>query len=289
MASPRDFETTVAPTWCPGCGDFGIWVALKEALAGANLEPWQVQIVYGIGCSGNMTSFVHAYGFHALHGRSLPVATGIRLANPKLPVICVAGDGDTYGIGVGHLVHAARRNLDIVMLVHDNMVYGLTKGQTSPTSPHGFKTDSTPEGAIEVPENPLALALSAGATFVARGFAGNAPHLAGLIRAGLDHRGFALIDVLQPCVTFNHIQTYHWFYDRVAYLDGSGHDVANRADAWKLAQAGAEMSGTERIPVGLLFQERRPTYEEQVSELADGPLAQRTAARDISSLYTHFR
>jgi 2-oxoglutarate ferredoxin oxidoreductase subunit beta len=289
MAKPRDFETSTPPTWCPGCGDFGIWVALKEALAGANLEPWQVQIVYGIGCSGNMASFVHTYGFHALHGRSLPVATGIRLANPNLPVICVAGDGDTYGIGVGHLVHAARRNLDIVMLVHDNMVYGLTKGQASPTSPHGFKTDSTPEGAIEVPENPLALALSAGATFVARGFAGNAPHLAGLIRAGLDHRGFALIDVLQPCVTFNHVQTYHWFYDRVAYLDGSGHDVTNRADAWKLAQAGAEMSGTEKIPVGVLFQERRPTYEEQVSELADGPLAPRTAARDISSLYPHFR
>jgi 2-oxoglutarate ferredoxin oxidoreductase subunit beta len=289
MANPHDFTTRTPPTWCPGCGDFGIWVALRTALVGAGLDPAQVQIVYGIGCSGNMASFVHAYGFHALHGRSLPVATGIRLANPNLPVICVAGDGDTYGIGVGHLVHAARRNLDIVMLVHDNQVYGLTKGQTSPTSPHGFKSDSTPEGAIELPENPLAVALSAGATFVARGFAANADHLAGLIRQGLDHRGFALIDVLQPCVTFNHLQTYQWFYDRVAYLDGSSHDAHNRADAWKLTQAGASMSGTERIPVGLLYQERRPTYEEQVTELAAGPLAARAATRDISALFESFR
>lgn len=289
MARAIDFETRLPPTWCPGCGDFGIWVALKEALASSNLEPWQVQVVYGIGCSGNMASFLHTYGFHALHGRSLPLATGIRLANPTLPVVCVAGDGDTYGIGVGHLVHAARRNLDIVMLVHDNQVYGLTKGQTSPTAPHGFRTDSTPEGVIEVPENPLALALSAGATFVARGFAGNSPHLAGLIRQALDHRGFALIDVLQPCVTFNHLQTYHWFYERVAYLDNSGHDVTNRADAWKLALAGADMSGTERIPVGLLYRERRPTYEEQVSELTVGPLPGRDLSRDLSPLYAHFR
>lgn len=289
MADPKDFTTRLAPTWCPGCGDFGIWVALRTALAGAGLEPWQVQIVYGIGCSGNMASFVHAYGFHSLHGRSLPVATGIRLANPQLPVICVAGDGDTYGIGIAHLVHAARRNLDIVMLVHNNQVYGLTKGQTSPTAPHGFRSDSTPEGVIEVPENPLALAISAGATFVARGFAGNAQHLASLIRAGLDHRGFALIDVLQPCVTFNHIQTYQWFYERVAYLEDSGHRVDLREEAWKLAQAGASMTGTERIPVGLLYQERRPTYEEQVSELARGPLAARTAARDLSGLYPRFR
>ncbi len=289
MAKVQDFETRKVPTWCPGCGDFGIWTALKSTLAASKLEPWQVQIVYGIGCSGNMASFVNAYGFHSLHGRSLPVATGIRLANPKLPVICVAGDGDTYGIGVGHLVHAARRNLDIVMLVHDNEVYGLTKGQTSPTSPHGFKTPTTPEGAIELPENPLALALSAGATFVARGFAGNVEHLAGLIGRALEHPGFALIDVLQPCVTWNHLHTYHRFYDRVAYLEGSGYEPSDLGAAWSLSRSGASMEGDEKIPVGVLYQVRRPTYEEQVTELQAGPLAPRIQARDVSSLYPEFR
>lgn len=289
MARAQDFETRHLPTWCPGCGDFGIWTALKSALAASNLEPWQLQVVFGIGCSGNMASFLHTYGFHSLHGRSLPVATGIRLANPKLPVVCVAGDGDTYGIGVGHLVHAARRNLDIVMLVHDNQVYGLTKGQTSPTSPHGFKTESTPEGSIELPENPLAIALASGATFVARGFAGNAEHLADLIVQGMAHRGFALIDVLQPCVTWNHQHTYHWFYERLAYLDGSGHDETNLTDALRLAQGGAGMAGSDRIPTGVLYRVERPTYEEQVSELEQGPLALRTTGRDLTALYPHFR
>ncbi|MCL7454050.1 MAG: thiamine pyrophosphate-dependent enzyme, partial [Anaerolineae bacterium] len=199
----KDYASDVKPTWCPGCGDFGILAAVKQALVQVGLAPHEVLLVSGIGCGSKLPDYVTANGFMTLHGRTLPVATGARLANHGLQVIAVHGDGDGLGLGMGHFIHTARRNLNIVDILQNNQIYGLTKGQYSPTSDPGFVTSTSPEGAIEIPANPLALALTAGATFLARGFAGDVKGLAALIAMALEHEGYALVDVLQPCVTFN--------------------------------------------------------------------------------------
>jgi 2-oxoglutarate/2-oxoacid ferredoxin oxidoreductase subunit beta len=267
--TPKDFDTLSKPDWCPGCGNFGIQAAIKMALANLNLEPHKVALVAGIGCSSKMPHWVDTYGLHTLHGRALPPASGVKLANPELTVIINTGDGDGYGIGVGHFVHTMRRNIDMTYIVHDNMVYGLTKGQTAPTSPKGYKSPSTPFGAIEEPLNPIALALTMGATFVARGYAGDAIHLAKLIEEGIKHKGFALIDTFQPCVTFNKINTYAFYSQHIYKLDDdSSFDKTNLDLAMKKAHE------SEKFPIGIFYQVQKPTYEEQEPGMAKVPATQ---------------
>src|SRR5437773_1251566 len=201
----------VEPDWCPGCGDFGVLKAIKMAAGRLGVAPKDLVIVSGIGCSSNLPGFIHTYGVHSLHGRAVAVASGIKLGNHDLKVVATGGDGDGYGIGVGHFIHAMRRNLDMTYVVMNNEIYGLTTGQTSPTSLLGHKTKSTPFGNIENPLNPVGVALMAGATFVARGFSGDAKTLATLIQGGIEHKGFSFIDVQSPCVTYNKLNTYDWF------------------------------------------------------------------------------
>ncbi|MBI3956784.1 MAG: 2-oxoacid ferredoxin oxidoreductase [Candidatus Kerfeldbacteria bacterium] len=286
MTDIQKFETSHAPTWCSGCGDFGIWRALKLTLVRAKLEPHDVAVVYGIGCSGNMADKLRVYGFHGLHGRALPAAEGIKLANHRLPVIVVGGDGDGYGEGMGHFIHTIRGNHDLTYIVHNNAVYGLTKGQTAPTSPKGFKTNSTPAGSIEEPVNPLALAIAADATFVARGFSGDVHHLSDLMLAGMNHRGFALIDVLQPCVSFNHLNTYDYYRARLSKLEqDKNYNPTDRSAAFTKA-----LEWGDRIPVGIFFKsEDRPAFHEELPQLAPGPLVDRPVDQsDPTKLFGEF-
>jgi 2-oxoglutarate ferredoxin oxidoreductase subunit beta len=254
----KDFNTTAKPDWCPGCGDFGIQVAVKQALTNLQIEPHKVAYVSDIGCSGKIVHWVNVYGLHSLHGRALPAATGVKFANRDLTVLVDAGDGGGYGIGVGHLVHALRRNIDMTYLVHDNMVYGLTKGQMAPTSCKGYKSPSSPFGAIEEPLNPMAMALSLGATFVARASAGDAVHLTKILEEAIKHKGFALVDIFQPCVTFNKINTYAYFMQNTYNLDKlEGYDKHNFQMAMEKALE------VTKYPIGILYQTERPTYEDQ--------------------------
>lgn len=276
------------PTWCPGCGDFGIWTALKRALVKLGLTPDRLTIVFGIGCSGNMVNFMRAYGFHGLHGRTLPLAEGIRIANHKLPVIAIGGDGDGLGEGMGHFIHAIRANPNVTYILHDNQVYGLTKGQPSPTAPKGFVSTTAPTGVAEEPINPLALALGAGASFVSRGFAGDLDSLEGLMTSALRFPGFALIDVLQPCVTFNHHNTYWWYYQRVYQLESVEHDPTSLDAAWVRARELME----QKIPVGIFYRAKRPTIESQLAPLQRGRTLveqQPTRPVDVSSVVARYQ
>jgi len=261
MANIEDF-TGYQPTWCPGCGDWGIGMAIKKALVDLNFSPDKVAVVFGIGCSGNMNDFLNAYALHSLHGRAIPNAIGIKLANHKLPVIAVVGDGDCYGEGGNHLIHAARGNHDITVIVHDNRVYGLTTGQSAPTSPKGFKSKSTPFGLIESPINPLTLVLAAGATFVAQGFAGDINHLIAIIKDAISHQGFSLINVLQPCVTFNKINTYQYYLQRVYKLD----DSYQKEDIKKALEKSLELN-EEKFPLGIIYQKKSRSYHQQLPQL----------------------
>lgn len=276
------FRTAFMPNWCPGCGDFGIWGALKSALKQKGWAPSDFCMVYGIGCHGHMVNFLKSYAVETLHGRPVPVAQGIRLANHNLPVVIVAGDGDTFGEGTNHLVHIARRNVKATMMVHDNQIYGLTTGQTSPTSQKGYKSRSTPAGVIEEPVNPIAIALAAGATFVARGFAGDIPKLAQLIFEGLNHPGFAFIDIFQPCVTFNHVNTYQWYREHI--YDLQNHDVTDQAAAFAKA-----LEWGPKIPTGIFYRIEKPTYEDQTPQLTKGSLlSQAEQLPDMNSLFHEF-
>lgn len=265
MTTLKDLQTVDSPNWCPGCGDFAIQVALKQAIVNLGLAPENVAISTGIGCGSKVNQWIETYGFAGLHGRSLPVAMGIKLSNPELTVIDVGGDGDGYGIGMGHFINTMRRNLNITYLVQDNQTYGLTLGQTSPTSDKGAKGPSTPLGVIEQPVNPLRLALSSECTFVARGFSGDVPHLTKLIEAAIQHRGFSLIDVFQPCVTFNKVNTYDFFRKRVYKLEEAGHDFGNLEAAF--ARAG---EAGEKLPIGIFYKVERPIYEDSDAGLRAG-------------------
>lgn len=267
MATINDYAG-IQSAWCPGCGNFGILNALKKALVELNIEPHQLLLVSGIGQAGKLPHYTKGNVFNSLHGRPVPPAIGAKIANPELAVIAISGDGDGYGEGGNHFLHAMRRNHDITYLVHDNQVYALTKGQASPTSDAGFVTKTTPHGA-DPPIHPLALAIVGGASFVARGFAGDIEYLSGLIKAGVTHKGFALIDILQPCVSFNHKNTFAWYKERVYKLDeAAGYDPSNKALA--LEKAG---EWGDRIPIGVFYRETRPTYEEQIPALKQGALA----------------
>lgn len=294
MTNLKDLEITYdKPNWCPGCGNFGIWISLKNAIVQLGLNPWEVVLVSGIGCSSKLPYWVKTYGFNGIHGRSIPIAQGIKLANNNLKVIVVAGDGDQYGEGLNHLIHAARRNVDITVIVHNNQIYGLTTGQYSPTTDIGEKNKVAPVPIVDTPINPLSLALSSGATFVARGFAGDNKHETELIAEGIKHKGFSIIDTLQPCVTFNHKNTFSWFYERVYKLDND-YDFSNRFSAfekieeWPLRQIIKE-GEKEKIPTGIFYKEERPTLENGCPQIKENCLIKQSLENiDINNLLNDF-
>jgi 2-oxoglutarate ferredoxin oxidoreductase subunit beta len=262
----KEFKGKVDPDWCPGCGDFGVLTAIKQALVDLGLRPNEVMVISGIGCSSNLPGFINTYGMHTLHGRALAVATGAQLANHKLKIIATGGDGDGYGIGGNHFVHSMRRNVDLTYIVMNNQVYGLTTGQVSPTSTKGMKTKSTPGGSVENPINPVPLAIAAGATYVARGYTGQVKHLVELIKGGIQHKGFALIDAFSPCVTFNLDNTHEFFKHRTKKLEDLGHDPTDFAAAM---QKGYEWG--DEIPIGLFWKrDDLPALDELESVLAEG-------------------
>ncbi|MCS6956235.1 MAG: thiamine pyrophosphate-dependent enzyme [Patescibacteria group bacterium] len=284
MSNIQDFSG-YNPTWCPGCGNWGIGTALKKALAELGYSPDQVIIVFGIGCSGNMNDFVNAYAIHSLHGRAIPNAIGVKLANHKMPVIAVVGDGDFYGEGGNHFIHACRGNHDITVLVHDNRVYGLTTGQSAPTSPKGFKSKSTPLGLIEVPINPLALALTQGASFIAQSFAGDLIHLINTIKQAISHKGFSLVNILQPCVTFNKINTYEYYLKRIYKLDEK-YERKNFNEALKKSLE----ANQEKFPLGIIYQSERLAYHQQLSQLSDDiPLINKNKFEKIENILNYFK
>lgn len=275
VESPRtltiaDTKGKADPDWCPGCGDYGVLAALQKALVELQIPLHEVVTISGIGCSSNLPGYINTYGMHTLHGRSLAVATGVKLANHGLTVIVTGGDGDGFGIGGNHFVHTMRRNVDLLYIVMDNQIYGLTTGQTSPTSRLGMKTKSMPFGSIEPPINPISLALAAGCTFVARGFSGEQKHLTELIKLGIQHRGFSLLDVFSPCVTYNHDNTYQWFRPRVKKLeDDSSYDSSD----WIAAMEKSTLWGDE-IPIGKFFERTDiPPLHAAEPILNQGPLA----------------
>ena len=245
-----DLKGKVDPDWCPGCGDFGVLAAVQKALVELQIQPHNVVTISGIGCSSNFPGFIETYGMHTLHGRALAVATGVKMSNHHLTVMVTGGDGDGFGIGGNHFVHTMRRNVDLLYIVMDNQIYGLTTGQTSPTSRIGMKTKSMPFGNIEAPVNPMAMALAAGATFVARGYSAEQKHLTELIKQGIEHKGFSFLDVFSPCVTYNHDNTYLWFKPRVKKLED---DPSYDASDWYAAMGKAQLWDDE-IPIGRFFQ-----------------------------------
>jgi 2-oxoglutarate ferredoxin oxidoreductase subunit beta len=259
--------------WCPGCGNHAILEAVKGALVASNLTPSKVLFVSGIGQAAKAPHYLNANLFNGLHGRSLPVATGAKLANPDLVVIVESGDGCNYGEGGNHLLAAIRRNVDLTLLVHNNQIYGLTKGQASPTSGEGFVTKAQPDGVMSYPFNPVAVATAMKASFVARGFSGEIKHLSGLIRQAISHQGFALVDILQPCVSFNKVNTYAWYKERCKTLP-IDYDPTNHETALKAA-----FEWGDHIPIGLIYRNDRPPYEERIPALRGGPLIQRTVDR----------
>lgn len=271
------------PTWCPGCGNFGIWAALKTAFTKLGFNPENFVVVYGIGCSGNMNDFLWVNSFHALHGRAIPNAIGIKIANHKLPVVAIVGDGDCYGEGGNHLIHAARGNHDITVIVHDNRVYGLTTGQVAPTALKGFKSKSTPSGIIEVPLNPIALTVTQGATFVAQGFSADLNHLEELIIAAISHKGFSLVNVFQPCVTFNPETSYAFCRQRIYKLTSQNH---NPKDLNKAVAKSLEFG--EKIPIGIIYQEERPTYTASLPQLQEKTLLDSELSVDIEKFASDF-
>ena len=254
------------PAWCPGCGNFAILKAFKDMLVELQLEPHQVTVVSGIGQAAKLPHYTRCNTFNGLHGRALPVATGIRLANHAMPVIVTTGDGDCYGEGGNHLMAAIRRNINVKLFVHNNQIYGLTKGQPSPTTSEGTKAKNIPSGVISEQLNPLALAVALDCGFAARAFAADTEHLKGLMKEAMNHQGFALIDILQPCVSFNKVNTYEWYRERVYHVEPE----YNPED--RLAAFSKSLEWDDRIPIGVIYRNSRPAFEERVPIIADGPL-----------------
>ncbi len=270
---PSDFKSELKPIWCPGCGDFGVLASLYRSMADLDLDPAQTVIVSGIGCSSRLPHFSSTYGIHTLHGRPLPVAMGVKLANPELTVIAVGGDGDGFAIGAGHFPHAARRNVDITYLVMDNEIYGLTKGQASPTSLFQQKAPTTPFGNPEDPLNTLAFALSAGASFVARGASFNTKALTELITQAIEHKGFAYIDAMSPCVVFNNTQN---LWKETVTDVAPDHDVTDRVAAFDLALRGG-------FTLGILYRQERQSQTERYQAILE-----KAKASDVDTMLDAF-
>ncbi len=262
----KDYKTDTHPIWCPGCGDFGVLTCIYRMLAVKQISPENLVVVAGIGCSGRLSGYVKSYGFHTVHGRVLPVATGVKTANPDLEVLAVGGDGDAYSIGVGHIPHAARRNIDICYIVMDNEVYGLTKGQGSATAPAGMAAGTTPYGQMDEPLNPIAMAIAYDIGFVARGFSAKPKELTDLIIQGVEHKGFALVEVLSPCTTFH--DTYKPLSQRVRFI-GPEHDPTNRMKAFELALE------KDTIPLGVIYKHERSPLHERSLRIQNDALAKR--------------
>lgn len=263
----KDFRVEERPTWCPGCGDYTVLAALQKAVANLQLKPEEVVLSTGIGCSGKLSQHFGSYGFHGLHGRSLPIAQGVKIANHKLTVIAAGGDGDGYGIGMGHFIHAMRRNVDITYIVMDNNIYGLTTGQTSPTSAKGFKSKTTPAGAAEDPIRPLHLALAQGASFVAQAFSGDVKEMTEIFEAAIKHKGFALVNAFSPCVTFNKINTYDWFKEKLVKLkDKEDYQPKSHIEALRYIDQYAS------LVTGIIYrQEGRKAYHEEIMGASEIP------------------
>jgi 2-oxoglutarate ferredoxin oxidoreductase subunit beta len=258
MLKEKDFHL-VDPTWCSGCGIYSIFAALKKTAVSLEMESENTVVVTGIGCHGRLNNYFKAYGFHTLHGRALPIAQGIKLANKQLSVIAVSGDGDAYSIGLGHFIHAVRRNVNLTYIVVNNMIYGLTQGQTSPTSRKGFVSKSTPHGSKESPISGPQLALESGGTFIARGFSGAPKKLTGLLEKGIQHAGFSLVEVFSPCVTHNLMNTYDWFRNNTFDVDQEkGYDPRSREKAWEL------LHNREKLGMGLFYQEKGTSFDDLV-------------------------
>ncbi len=276
VVSPVTYRSEHKPTWCPGCGDFSVLNALYKAMADLQVRPENFVIVSGIGCSSRLPEFVNAYGFHSVHGRLLPIATGIKLARPELEVLAVGGDGDGLAIGGNHFMHAARRNVDIAYIMMDNSVYGMTKGQPSPTSDMGMVTKASPYGVLEQPLNPAALAVAFGATFVSRGYSGKPKDLEALIVGAISHKGFAFVHVISPCMTF--LDAFdHWQSNTI---DVEAHNPEDRSEAFRLA------SLTDKARLGVFYQREEETLDEKYGELRERALkAGRLRAEDIIKEY----
>ena len=268
----NDFKGKVEPDWCPGCGDFGVLNCLRRICVELGLKPHEILTVSGIGCSSNFPGYFNSYGMHTLHGRSLAVATGAKMANHEMTVFVTGGDGDGFGIGGNHFTHTARRNVDLTYIVMDNQIYGLTTGQVSPTSSKDMKTKSTPFGSIEMPYNPITSAIMNGATFVARGFSGDIKHLTMILQQAIEHKGFSLVSVFSPCVTFNHDNDFQFFKPRVRRLEDEDHDTSD----WKSACEKAMLWG-DTIYTGLFWHNKGlPSLHEQETILeTGGPLSHR--------------
>ncbi len=275
--SPNDYKSELHPIWCPGCGDFGVLSSFYKAISDLHIPTEQLVVASGIGCSGRFPAFVHAYGFHGTHGRVLPLATGIKMANPELVVVAVGGDGDAFSIGMGHLPHAIRRNVNIMYIVMDNEIYGLTKGQASPTSPVGMERKASPYGTVEAPLNPLLIALASGASWVARGFSSKPKELIELIKQAMTHKGFSFLQVYSPCVTF--YDTYNHFKNVTKPLPAD-HDPHDRASAIKYAM------DEETLFLGLYYQEERATYDEAFAAKRDKAHAENYGVPQILSRFT---
>ena len=271
MATFKDFRNSVKPNWCPGCGDFSVQAAIQKAAANLGLEPEEVALITGIGCSGRLSGYINSYGVHGIHGRALPLAQGVTMANKDLTVIASGGDGDGYAIGMGHTIHALRRNMNITYIVMDNQIYGLTKGQTSPSSAVGFVTKSTPKGNIEKNVAPLELALSSGATFVAQGFSSDIKALTKLIEDAINHDGFSFVNVFSPCVTYNKVNTYDWFKEHLTSIeDIENYDPTDKQLAMKTVLE------HESLVKGIVYQDTTtPSYESQIEELDESALTKR--------------
>ena len=265
MATLEDYKGRV-PAWCPGCGNFGILKTFTETMVELGFEPHQFTIVSGIGQAAKLPHYLRCNTFNGLHGRTLPVATAMRLSNHKMPVIAVAGDGDCYAEGGNHLIHAIRRNVNVKLFVHDNQVYGLTKGQASPTSIEGTVTKVQPMGLLSEHLNPMALAIALDCSFVARSFSGDPEHLKSMMKAAMNHKGFALLDIFQPCVTFNKINTFEWYKKRVYHLE----ETYNPED--KIAAFQRSLEFGDRIPIGILYRNHRSIMEERAPVLSERPL-----------------
>jgi len=264
-----DFQTPNFPTWCPGCGNLNIWGSFEKAAVQEGWDNYNSVIVAGIGCHSHIVNFVKMTSFEGLHGRAIPVATGIKMANNRLNVFVFTGDGDCFGEGGNHFIHACRRNHDLTVLIHDNSLYALTTGQTSPLTAHGFKTKSTPQGNLDEPFNPLVLAIASGATFVARAYSGDMSKLAELMIEANNHKGLAVIDVLQPCMTFNKICTHEFYQNNVYYLEKE-YDSLNKQKAFERAFE----FGPKSIPLGVFYKEDRMSYEAQIPQIKDMPLVE---------------
>jgi len=255
----NEFRTQAKIIWCQGCGNFGILTALENAFKKLGLSPNQIAAVYGIGCHSHMANYLKVYNFEGIHGRALPIASGIKIANKKLKVISIVGDGDQLGEGANHLVHASKRNSDITCLIHNNQIYSLTVGQASPTSEKGIKTKTTPQGVVDQQLNPLALAIASGATFVARSFAGDIPYLTEVLVQAINHKGFSLVDILQPCISLNHINTFTWYRERIYKLEETKYSPNDKNLAFAKS-----LEWGEKIPIGVFYREQRLTLEDQL-------------------------